>query len=235
MASRRAHGVHRALAVEGNADLQRQRDNQPGRIHQSVVNAARRAPGAEAAPMWHRCVRVCSSAPHLASCAVTHRVVRVGLVPRQALGLMGTAGQQRVHAHQRQSPFRGELVEHPPTVPGRFARHRHRHRTQWRPLDGPNPAATRAPTPATSRAVAPQSASRGRQRQRPACHRPLTVGTHDRGLKWAATRAAGRAARCGRDHPERRAPSFTDVLLDAWDTKPSNRIRTTSLHPALTR
>ena len=30
-------------------------------------------------------------------------------------------------------------------------------------------------------------------------------------------------------------PSVTDVLLDAWDTKPEDRIRRTSLHPALTR
>lgn len=125
-------------------------------------------------------------------------------------------------------------AEHPPRVPGRFARHRHRHRTQRHaPARRPNPAATRAPTPATSRAVAPQPGvvvGNGSDL--------LVIGqvdTHDRVLKWAATRAAARAARCGLDHPEQRAPSVTDVLLDAWDTKPSNRIRTTSLHPAPTR
>ena len=34
--------------------------------------------------------------------------------------------QQRLHAHQRKAPLRGELIQHPPPVASRLARHRHR-------------------------------------------------------------------------------------------------------------
>ena len=77
-----------------------------------------------------------------------HRVLGVGLVPGQVLALPGPVDQQRLHAHQRQPPPGRELVQHPPPVPGRLARHRHRRETPPRPpCPPPSPAARPAPRP----------------------------------------------------------------------------------------
>ena len=59
-----------------------------------------------------------------------HGVLGVGLVPGQVLALAGPVDQQRLHAHQRQAPPGGELIQHPPPVPGRLARHRDRRKTR---------------------------------------------------------------------------------------------------------
>ena len=67
-----------------------------------------------------------------------HRVLRVGLIERQALALAGLVDQQRLHAHQRQATVRGQLVQHPPPVPRRLARQRHRRETRRNgPADRP--------------------------------------------------------------------------------------------------
>lgn len=53
-----------------------------------------------------------------------HRIPGIGFVAGQVLALAGAVDQQRLHAHQRQPSLRGQLVQHPPPVPCRLARHR---------------------------------------------------------------------------------------------------------------
>jgi len=77
-----------------------------------------------------------------------HRVLRVRLVPGQVLALPRPVDQQRLHAHQRQPPPGRQLIQDPPPVPGRLARHRHRRKTPPRlPWPPPSPAARPAPRP----------------------------------------------------------------------------------------
>lgn len=55
-----------------------------------------------------------------------HRIGLVVLVTREVLTLPRPVDQQRLHAHQSHSQPRGDLVQHPPAVPGRFTGHHHR-------------------------------------------------------------------------------------------------------------
>lgn len=48
------------------------------------------------------------------------------LSPREILGLPRPRNQQRLHAHQLQTPLDDELVQHPLPVAGRLARHCHK-------------------------------------------------------------------------------------------------------------
>jgi len=112
--------------------------------------------------------------------------------------------------------------------PGRLTGHRHRsepHRPRL--LHRPIQQLTPAPTPGTRACAAPAPANHDRSPPPPACD-PPDPPRRSRS-RSATARAAGPACRygCGspRDRPLR---SFMDVLLDAWDTKPDNRIRRTS-------
>ena len=68
---------------------------------------------------------------------------------RQILGPPRPRGDQRLHAHKRHRPLRGQLRKHPPPVPGRLTRHRH-----------PGPAPRRSPArgPVQRRAKIPGAA-----------------------------------------------------------------------------
>jgi len=54
-----------------------------------------------------------------------HGVLVVGLVGGQVLTLAGPRGQHRLDTDERHAPVGGQLAQHPPSVPGRFAGHRH--------------------------------------------------------------------------------------------------------------
>ena len=53
-----------------------------------------------------------------------YRVLLIGLVERQVLAAPGPGGLDRLHAHERHRPVRGQLAQHPPPVPGRLTRDR---------------------------------------------------------------------------------------------------------------
>ena len=83
-----------------------------------------------------------------------HRVLRVRLVPVRSSLSRARQAQQRPHAHQGQPPRGGELIQDPPPVPGRLARHRHRGKTRCRrPGHGPVQYLAQLPGPGTDPAA----------------------------------------------------------------------------------
>jgi len=97
-----------------------------------------------------------------------HRVLRIGLIEGQVLTLARPVHQQRLHAHRRQAPLRGHLIQHPPPVTRRLARHRHRHEPRrGRPGHSPAQQLAQLPRPGT---------------HPPPGDHPRIVIRHDRGL-----------------------------------------------------
>jgi hypothetical protein len=128
------NGLPAAASTAGQIHLSRSRSCCTAAVD-SVVSAARRAP---------RCPSRAIGAVGFVATPLgrqprdQHRVFRVGLVPRQVLGLASPPDQQRLRTHQPQSPFRGKLIKHPPPVTSWLVRHRHRREPRSvRPLKGP--------------------------------------------------------------------------------------------------
>src|SRR5829696_4773764 len=143
-----------------------------------------------------------------------HRVFRIGLVPGQVLRLPGLPDQ-------RQSPAR------PPAGPvpaNRCPVGSHATVTDANPAavarsTAQSSSEPRAPTPGTTPVTAPPPASRDRTPPPPACHRPGR-SRRSRAAPAAAPRirpSPPLRLQSPRDKP---VPSTTDVLLDAWATKP---------------
>jgi hypothetical protein len=95
-----------------------------------------------------------------------HRVFLIGLIAGQVLGPPRPRSDHRLHAHERHRPARRQLRKHPPSVPGRLARHRH----PRPPMHGSAPG-----RPVQRRAKIPGAAPE----RPPRDHLRVMIGHHD--------------------------------------------------------
>ncbi|MEP7369835.1 MAG: hypothetical protein ABI662_09285, partial [Dermatophilaceae bacterium] len=95
-----------------------------------------------------------------------HSVLLIGLVRGQVFRAPRPRRHERLHAHERQAPLRGQLTQHPPPVPGRLTRHRRPGEPgPRRTLGGPVQRDTHIPGPAAERP--------------PRQHLRVVIGDHD--------------------------------------------------------
>ena len=135
---------------------------------------------------------------------------------------------QRLHADQRQPRSVGQLVQHPPPVPGRLTRHRHRLRTPpararsaAQSSSAPSSHASRR-TPSAARAPA----SRGRSPRRAASH-PPDRSPRSRCSPAQLTQPAKPTVAVTIPARDKPLPSPRTSSSMRWDTKPDDRIRRT--------